>query len=230
MSEQDISLKVLCGLDESRLQCCGESKVLLEREAGAAFEQLRKLANQRGIDLAIASGYRSFARQCAIWNAKVLGQRPVLDDHGLVIDMAELSDLEKVLAIMRWSALPGASRHHWGTDLDVWDRAAVSAEYCLQLVPEEYAPSGPFRALADFFSTSQFESSGFYRPYWGEHYKGGVAPEPWHLSYRPLASRFEQRMSVTALAEVLVEQTFELKTVVLDNLDMLYQRFVVTTG
>ena len=32
-------------------------------------------------------------------------------------------------AILLWSALPGASRHHWGTDFDVFDRAAVPPDY-----------------------------------------------------------------------------------------------------
>ncbi|MCZ8486094.1 D-alanyl-D-alanine carboxypeptidase family protein [Vibrio lentus] len=30
------------------------------------------------------------------------------------------SEQQKLSAILRWSALPGASRHHWGCDFDVF--------------------------------------------------------------------------------------------------------------
>ena len=39
---------------------------------------------------------------------------------------------------MRWSAIPGSSRHHWGTDLDVYDAAAVTPDYQVQLTPQEW--------------------------------------------------------------------------------------------
>ena len=43
------------------------------------------------------------------------------------------------------AAVPGenASRHHWGTDLDVYDSRAVGEDYQVQLSPAEVAPGGP---------------------------------------------------------------------------------------
>jgi len=47
-----------------------------------------------------------------------------------------------VRAILHWSALPGASRHHWGTEIDVIDRAALADGRKAQLIPAEYGADG----------------------------------------------------------------------------------------
>ena len=49
------------------------------------------------------------------------------DDAGRAVVLAHLSPLEQLQAILRFSALPGTSRHHWGTDLDVYDAAVIAA-------------------------------------------------------------------------------------------------------
>ena len=182
-------------------------------------------ATKFGLQLRLASGFRSFERQLQIWNAKVSGQRPVYGTSGVPIDLARLMDLDKVNAILRWSALPGASRHHWGTDVDVWDRGAVAVDYRLQLSPDEYASNGVFCRLKQWLdSTLADGSSGFFCPYSEDC--GGVAPEPWHLSYRPLAVDFEQQLSQRVLRETLQDADILLKETILDNLDTIYQRFV----
>ncbi|SPY94009.1 D-alanyl-D-alanine carboxypeptidase [Proteus mirabilis] len=65
-----------------------------------------------------ASFIRSFERQLAIWNGKFEGTRPVLDAESQPIDIQTLSEGQRCEAILKWSALPGASRHHWGTEID----------------------------------------------------------------------------------------------------------------
>ncbi len=205
--------------------------VLLNVETLPVFHELRGRALRQGIDLAVASGYRSFERQCAIWNAKVRGMRPVLDADGQPMDLTDLSDRDKVFAILRWSALPGASRHHWGTDMDVWDRAAVPAGYDLRLVPEEYRPGGPFAVLGAWLGSDEVVECGFYRPYFSPYGGdgGGVAPEPWHLSHRGPARRFAECLTRELLASVIRAHPFELAETVLDHLDEIYERFVVTS-
>jgi len=183
-------------------------------------------AADSGVDLRLASGYRSFDRQLTIWNAKVSGQRPVCDDRGTPLDLNTLTDLDKVNAILRWSALPGASRHHWGTDVDVWDRAAVETDYCLQLVPGEYAGDGVFFRLTRWLDEMLANGeSGFFRPYTVDD--GGVGVEPWHLSFRPVAADFEQLMNQRVLRETLEQADILLKKTVLDNFATIYQRYVL---
>lgn len=155
-----------------------------------ALRQLRDAAAAAGFELAVASSFRSFERQLAIWCGKVAGERPVLDSQGQPLDITRLSDEQLLWAILRWSALPGASRHHWGTEIDVFDRAAVAPDYRLQLVPAEYQQDGPFAGLAEWMAArlARDDLFGFYRPYACD--RGGVAPEPWHLSYRPQARHY----------------------------------------
>jgi LAS superfamily LD-carboxypeptidase LdcB len=159
----------------------------LQPEVASAFAALQADARQAGFELAIASSFRPFARQLAIWNGKASGARPVHDDQGGSIAMDQLSGVERLHAILRFSAIPGTSRHHWGTDLDVYDTAAVAPDYQLQLSLQEVEPGGVFDPLHCWLDDKMAagESHGFYRPYAID--RGGVAAERWHLSYAPLA-------------------------------------------
>jgi LAS superfamily LD-carboxypeptidase LdcB len=174
------------GRDDSHL-CELAPDLRLVEPAARAFQRLRARAAAAGFDLVAASTHRSFDRQLHIWNCKAAGIRPVFSDHGAEIDLQALSPAERVHAILRFSALPGASRHHWGTDLDVFDAAAVSGGYRVQLSPDEVEAGGPFAPLHDWLDAcmSAGESEGFFRPYNVD--RGGVAAERWHLSYAPLA-------------------------------------------
>ncbi len=176
----------LTGVDDSHLITLADGHRLCPPVA-AALGALQRDAAAAGFELAIASSFRSFARQSAIFNGKASGQRAVHDDRGEPVALAALSPEQRLHAILRFSALPGASRHHWGTDLDVYDAAAVAPDYALQLSPREVADEGvfgPFHRWLDGRIASG-RSHGFYRPY--DRDRGGVAPERWHLSYAPLA-------------------------------------------
>jgi len=185
--EAALSARQLTGLDESHLVAldCGHR---LRDEAAQAFKALQAAARAAGFELAVASSFRSFARQLHIWNAKASGLRPVFNDRGQAVVMAGLPALEQLHAILRYSAIPGTSRHHWGTDLDVYDAAAIAPDYRLQLSPGEVATGGVFDPLHCWLDERMAagKSHGFYRPYAAD--RGGVAPERWHLSYAPLSA------------------------------------------
>lgn len=190
-----------------------------------AFQALRQKASNAGFDMRIASGYRSFDRQLLIWNDKALGVRPVLDDVGRPVDMSQLNDDEKVFAILRWSALPGASRHHWGTDIDVYDASRMPDGYQLQLTTEETESDG---VCAEFHQwlTQELERNpgGFYRPY--VKGVGSISPEPWHLSYAPLARIFATQLTETVLREKLRATEIALQDSVLKLLPIIYQNYI----
>lgn len=189
-----------------------------------AWDQLAERAAGHGFDLAIASGWRGFDRQLAIWNAKAAGERLLLDSAGQALSIDDLSPRERVYAILRWSALPGASRHHWGTDLDVYDRAALPAGYQLQLTVDE--AEGLFAPMHDWLGAciDANASCGFTRPYRFD--TGGVAPEPWHLSYSPEAQIFEAMLDKQALYNFLASRPLALKETVLAEFDEIYRRYV----
>jgi len=179
-----LNAQQLTGRDDSHLVTLPDGH-RLQAEVARAFAALQRDARAAGFDLAIASSFRSFSRQLAIWNAKASGARAVHDDHGHVMVLANLPPAQQLHAILRFSALPGTSRHHWGTDLDVYDAGAVPGGYRVELTPREVAAGGVFDPLHCWLDARMAagESYGFYRPY--DQDRGGVAPERWHLSHAP---------------------------------------------
>ncbi|WP_347136719.1 M15 family metallopeptidase [Parahaliea mediterranea] len=224
-----LSADQLTGVDESHLVEVPGGHRLCPAVAGD-FAALQRDAAAAGFDLRIASGFRSFERQRAIWNAKAGGVRTVHDDRGRPLDMARLAPGEQLRAILRFSALPGASRHHWGTDLDVYDAAAVAADYRVQLTPGEVADDGVFGPLHRWLDARMAagRSRGFYRPYGVD--RGGVAPERWHLSHAGSARDCESRMGGRLLRDCwrrhLAPDGLLLRGEIEAELEMLVARYV----
>lgn len=191
------------------------------------FLALREAAAGEGFDLRVHSAFRDFERQRSIWNRKATGDLAVLDSQAHPIDIATLEPRELVLAILRWSALPGASRHHWGTDLDVYDNATTPPGYEIQLIPAEVDPGGMHGALHEWLDAriASGNAWGFYRPY--DRDRGGVAPERWHLSHAPIASEYLDALTPTLLRHTIETGDLQLADAVLDMLDDLYLRFVI---
>lgn len=221
-------IATLVGLDERHLisleDLPGPARV--HREILPALSRLAQAARQAGFELRIASGYRSFEQQLAIWNAKAVGERPLLDGSGQRLNARTLSKAQRLEAIMRWSALPGASRHHWGTDIDVYDASALTPGQRVQLTQAETEGEGPFAPFHTWLTRylSGPENPGFYRPY--DCDRGGISPEPWHLSYGPVAQRYARAMSPEVLQTTLASREVALKAEIMAELPTLFDRFV----
>lgn len=202
----------------------------VHRDVVQPFEHLRAAARDAGFDLAILSGFRSFEKQLSIWNRKATGQLTVLDSDARPLDINTLSDRELVFAILRWSALPGASRHHWGTDIDVYDLAAKPEGYAVELVPAEVNPGGMFGPLHAWLDARMAAGTafGFFRPY--DLDRNGIAPERWHLSYAPIATDYLERLTPDLLRKTVEDSEMLLRDVVLEHLDEIYGRFVINTN
>jgi LAS superfamily LD-carboxypeptidase LdcB len=204
----------------------GSNTYWLSRPTATAFTALVEASRERGFELAIASAHRNFQRQLLIWNEKASGLRPVLDEAGNELDLEMLDERQRVFAMLRWSALPGTSRHHWGSDIDVYDAAALTADYRVQLCSGECSSGGVFSELHRWLdeSISEGRSCGFYRPF--DMDCGGVAPEPWHLSFAPEAGKFERRLNDRQLYDWLAQQPIALKQTVLANFEEIFRRFI----
>jgi LAS superfamily LD-carboxypeptidase LdcB len=224
----DIQFLQMTGRDRAHLcpVVCGSSSFQLTFASAAAFQGLVEAARQAGFGLAIASAHRDFERQLSIWNAKASGQRPVLGNDGKPLDIDSLTERQRVFAILRWSALPGASRHHWGSDLDIYDAAAVSPAYQVQLSSDETTGEGVFAGLHCWLDAriDAGEAFGFYRPYRAD--RGGVAPEPWHLSFAPESRQFQRQMDPARYYDFLSAQRLALRQAVLDHFEEIYHRFI----
>ncbi len=215
----------LTGHARTHIAALADPDCLLHVRVAAPFLNLRRAAAADGIDLAPLSGYRDFARQLAIWNGKWSGARTLLDAAGAPLDAGALAPFERMHAILLWSALPGASRHHWGTDMDLVDRRATAADYTIKLTADEFAPGGPFAAL-DAWLTAHAPRFGFFRPFQGE--RSGVRPEPWHFSFAPIAENARRELTPQLLYAAIAGAPLLGKELVLAHIEELHARYVAT--
>jgi LAS superfamily LD-carboxypeptidase LdcB len=213
----------LTGRARTHIAAVADPECLLHTRVVTPFLNLRRAAQAEGIDLTAMSSFRDFDRQLAIWNGKFSGERPMLDASGAKLDAKSLTPRERIDAILLWSALPGASRHHWGTDLDLADRKAGEAGYHIKLTREEFATGGPFAPLNRWLDANA-PRFGFFRPFQGV--RSGVQPEPWHFSFAPIAEKARRRLSAQVLRNAIAGAPLLGKDVVLANLDELHARYV----
>lgn len=197
----------------------------LHYEVVASLLAMRDAALLDGIDLQVRSSFRDFQTQLGIWNAKWKGERPMYDRQGRLISRESLSDSETVDAILWWSALPGGSRHHWGSDVDLIDAAAIPPGYKVELLPSEYAEGGIFAKLSRWLD-EHMQTFGFFRPYRTD--RGGVSPEPWHLSYAPVSLPALESLSLSMLRHVLEASEIAGKQHVLVRLPEIYTRYLLS--
>ena len=188
------------------------------------WKNMAALAQQAGISLTIASGYRSFDRQLTIWNKKFNGELAVKDKQNNIIELQQLSDIEKVMAILTYSALPGASRQHGGTDIDIYASNLLPPDHALQLEPWEYQTNGYFFALSEWLQ-AYAQDFGFFFPY--QYDQGGVAIEPWHLSFATIAQQYQQTLTVSALTQAIETSNIAGKQAILAHLPDIYQQYVI---
>ena len=224
----DNSPSVLFGLSEDHLVDL-DGGIKVHKAIVEPFRILRDRAANEGIDLAVASGFRSYHRQKTIFDEKWQGKRSVLSDDDSLLDRSEFEDSEWLDRILRFSALPGTSRHHWGTDIDVFDKAVLETGERPALLPSEYQSTGVFSHLGGWLQhvMERDDAEGFFRPY--EVDSGGVAIEPWHLSFRPIAENYADQVSAKALRELWSSHPAlqpEGYPLISDRLDQLFDRYV----
>ncbi|HEY0799948.1 MAG TPA: M15 family metallopeptidase [Steroidobacteraceae bacterium] len=215
----------LTGLARTHISAVADPECLLHLQAVTPFLNLRRAAQADGIDLVPMSSFRDFARQLTIWNGKFSGERPMFDASGAKLDAGGLTPVERIDAILLWSALPGASRHHWGTDLDLIDGNADAAGYQDKLTRKAYAPGGPFAPASEWLEMHAARF-GFFRPYQGV--RSAVQPEPWHFSFAPIAEKARRNLSSKILYAAIAAAPLLGKELVLERLDELHARYVAT--
>ena len=140
-----------------------------------AFIKMYNHALKDNIRFVIVSAARNFDRQKQIWEDKWFGRRLV---GGKDLGKSKLKPEEKAKAIMKYSAMPGTSRHHWGTDIDI------------NSLEDNYFLSGKGKAEYEWLCrhASQY---GFCQVY-SSRTSGritGYEEEKWHWSYMPLSNK-----------------------------------------
>ncbi len=218
----------LTGVTTSHLQSTmvGQKAFLLHPEVAHDLLNMIKAATEAGFKMEIASGFRDFARQRTIWNGKFSGELPILDSDSQPLDKTSLSDDDKVMAILRWSALPGGSRHHWGCDFDVYARNLLPPETRLQLEPWEYLQGHQHEFY--LWLKEHLNEFGFFFPYQKDI--GGVAIEPWHISHISVGQQCLSALTPEILRAELVQQNMHNRIAgiesILNNLDKIMFTFI----
>ena len=139
----------------------------MRSEAYEAFKDMYWDAHKCGIHLQIVSATRNFDYQKGIWERKWKRDR-----------YAGWKDVDKVKDILKYSSMPGTSRHHWGTDID------------FNALTNDYFESGTGLKVYNWLS-SHAADYGFHQTYTSkEDGRTGYEEEKWHWSYFPLSEQF----------------------------------------
>ncbi|MCQ9123067.1 M15 family metallopeptidase [Rodentibacter caecimuris] len=198
----------------------------LQAQAVKAFQSLQQRAVKNGFNLQPASSFRDFQRQQLIWNGKFSGERKVHDDEGHSLDLSLWDDWQKCQAILRWSALPGGSRHHWGTEIDIFDPDLLPQGQSLQLEPWEYEKDGYFCELSEFL-VENLPHFDFALPFMQQSIGKKMGREPWHISYLPLAEQAKAQFSSEVLLYSWQNEEIGGKDILRKHIEQIFEQFMV---
>ncbi len=144
-----------------------KSDIYLRKEAYEAFKKMAAHAAKDGISLIIISATRSFNYQKNIWERKWSQPKYM-----------GWQSIDKAKDILSYSSMPGSSRHHWGTDID------------LNALNNEWFTSGEGKQVYDWL-VKHAPTYGFAQVYTAKSTgRTGYNEEKWHWSYLPLASAY----------------------------------------
>ena len=167
----------------------------LQKEVYTAFESMRKAALKDGIRITIVSAYRSFDRQKSIWNRK----------YSRYIKQG-LSPEKAIEKIIEYSTIPGTSRHHWGTDIDIIEGGKKHPENVL--IQNNFNSKGVYAGLKKWMDNNA-NNYGFYLVYSQEENRKGFKYEPWHYTYKPVSKPMLTQFLALDLIQILSENEIE---------------------
>lgn len=141
-----------------------------------AFVRMHEAARKDSISLVIVSATRTFDAQKRIWERKWTGAQ-LVDGRNLAKTVPD--PIARARIILRYSAMPGTSRHHWGTDIDI--NSVDTAYFASPVGRKVYAWLAA--NAGDYGFCQTYTPKGTDRP-------RGHEEEPWHWSYCPVAQHY----------------------------------------
>jgi len=213
----------LTGQVRTHIHQLNAPRVALQARVSEAFSEMKFEAEKVGITIYPVSSFRDYKTQLRIWNHKMSGKRDIFSPDGILMDKNSLSTKQLVFAILRWSALPGASRHHWGTEIDIVDMASIPKDYHIQLLPHEFEGSGPFRNLK-IWMDENIQRFGFFQPYKRVH--NGVSSEPWHISFRSISEKALEDLTLSIIEKTTSASSILGKVEIIQELPNIFEKFV----
>ncbi len=159
-----------------------KKNIYFRKDAYEAMKKMFAAAAADGVYFIIHSATRNFEMQKQIWEGKWKGNRFLEGNINAAKRYPDPKD--RALAILRFSSMPGTSRHHWGTDMDINN------------FTNAYFEKG--KGLKEYqWLLENAAKYGFCQPYTekGDERPDGYNEEKWHWSYVPVAGK------LTKLAE-----------------------------
>jgi zinc D-Ala-D-Ala carboxypeptidase len=156
------------------IQYADQEARYIRKDVFNAFVQMYDAAAKEGIRLVIKSSARNFDNQKRIWENKWTGKTILEDNVNAAKDIK--SDSARAKKILQYSSMPGSSRHHWGTDID------------LNAFENEWFDQGEGKKLYQWM-LSNADQFGFCQPYSakGSDRHTGYFEERWHWTYVPVS-------------------------------------------
>ena len=164
----------------------------LQKEAHDAFIKMKEEALKSEISIKIVSSYRNFDHQNRIWERKFKS-----------FTSTGLSPQDSIKKIIEYSTIPGTSRHHWATDIDIIDAKPKQPKNVLQA--QHFDTNGCYGKLKTWMDTNASDF-GFYLVYTNAIDRKGFKYEPWHYSFKPLSSLFLSEYKQLNISEILQKE------------------------
>jgi len=144
-----------------------ERRIYLIHPVYEAYKKMYEAALDDSIKLIITSGHRTFFEQVYEWELRWKNPRT---------ETEFANDVDKAKFILQYRSLPGTTRHHWGTDIDL-----NSFELAYWQTKEGQKMYKWLKENAAAY--------GFFQPYtvFDEKRQKGYQEEKWHWSYKPLS-------------------------------------------
>lgn len=181
-------------MGKADVQLFGEG-INLREEAYNSFLEMKKAAYSDGFDIKMVSSFRDYYHQQRIWERKYLNYT---QESGM-------SPLDAIEKIIEYSTIPGTSRHHWGTDIDIIDGFPKASGDVL--VPEKFEASGPYEGFKLWLDENSTKY-GFYLVYTDNPRRRGFKYEPWHYSYAPISIPMLTAYRKLNILKLLQEESF----------------------
>ncbi len=169
--------------------------IKFRKETYEAFVSMRAEARKAGLDIRAISAYRSFSRQKLIWERKFKSNL-----------RKGLGPRDNISQIIQYSTIPGTSRHHWGTDIDIIDGKRMT-EVAHLLSPSNFDAGQPFYDLGKWLG-EHAAAYDFHLVYTDEPGRKGFKYEPWHFSFKPLSKKYLGQFLELNLIEILQNERF----------------------
>ena len=201
MHTQEINTEILIGMDDSRIV---SDTILLEKETYSAFIKMKDAAEKDGIIIKLVSGFRDFYRQQMIWNNK----------YKKFTNEFSLDGPTAIKEIIRFSTIPGTSRHHWGTEIDIIDKNFENEKDLL--ISKKYEEGGIFSSLKKWMDKNS-KRFGFYIVYDDDSNRPGFEYEPWHYTYKPVSDLCQREFLKLNLKSIISKTKVEGKEFINDE-------------